>query len=45
MGTNEASVKLNWKTFAPLAVWLMLYPVPVPEGLQLPWLELIGNKL
>src|SRR3982750_4921935 len=35
MGTKKrASVKLNWKTFAPLAVWLVLYLIPVPEGLQ-----------
>src|SRR4249920_1769950 len=35
MGTKKrASVKLNWKTFAPLAVWLVLYLIPVPEGLN-----------
>src|ERR1044072_8445336 len=35
MGTKKrASVKLNWKTFAPLIVWLVLYLIPVPAGLQ-----------
>lgn len=27
-------MKLSWKTFAPLAVWLVLYLIPVPQGLQ-----------
>ena len=28
------SVKASWKMFAPLLVWLVLYLIPVPEGLQ-----------
>ena len=27
-------MKISWKTFAPLAVWLVLYLIPVPAGLQ-----------
>jgi L-tartrate/succinate antiporter len=35
MGTKRGqSVKISWKTFAPLAVWLVLYLIPVPAGLQ-----------
>ena len=26
-------VKVNWKTVAPLVVWLAIYPTPVPAGL------------
>ncbi|MBR0757649.1 DASS family sodium-coupled anion symporter [Bradyrhizobium jicamae] len=26
-------MKLHWRTFAPLVVWLVLYLIPVPEGL------------
>ena len=29
-----ASAKFGWKTLAPLAVWLVLYLIPVPAGLQ-----------
>ena len=29
-----ASAKIGWKTFAPLIGWLVLYLIPVPEGLQ-----------
>src|SRR5437660_10792882 len=31
---TRASVKISWKTFAPLVVWLVLYLIPVPAGLQ-----------
>src|ERR1043166_9530477 len=35
MGTKRGqSVKISWKTFAPRAVWLVLYLIPVPAGLQ-----------
>ncbi|MBL0086647.1 MAG: DASS family sodium-coupled anion symporter [Ideonella sp.] len=27
-------MKMNWKTWAPIGVWLVLYFVPVPEGLK-----------
>ncbi len=27
-------MKISWKTFAPLVVWLVLYLIPVPAGLQ-----------
>ena len=27
-------MKLSWKTLAPLAIWLVLYLIPVPAGLQ-----------
>src|SRR3954465_5282632 len=27
-------VKINWKTIAPLAIWLVLYLMPVPAGLN-----------
>ena len=29
-----ASVKITWKTIAPLGIWLALYLVPVPAGLN-----------
>ncbi len=32
-GRDEASgaaVKISWKTFAPVVVWLVLYLIPVP---------------
>src|SRR4029077_14549774 len=32
---NEgARVKITWKTIAPLAIWLAIYLVPVPAGLN-----------
>lgn len=27
-------MKLSWRTFAPLAVWLVIYLIPVPSGLN-----------
>src|SRR5258708_613328 len=34
-GRNKgAFVKITWKTIAPLAIWLALYLVPVPSGLN-----------
>src|SRR3954451_3090308 len=27
-------VRINWKTIAPLAIWLVLYLMPVPAGLN-----------
>ena len=32
--TLGARVKINWKTIAPLAIWLAIYLVPVPAGLN-----------
>src|SRR5262245_34023494 len=32
--TKGERVKISWKTIAPLAVWLALYLVPVPAGLN-----------
>jgi L-tartrate/succinate antiporter len=35
MGKNKgAFVKITWKTIAPLGIWLALYLVPVPAGLN-----------
>ena len=31
---KRGSVKITWKTIAPLAVWLALYLLPVPAGLN-----------
>src|SRR6266567_9190 len=31
---KEASMKVNWKTIAPLVVWLVIYVLPTPEGLN-----------
>ena len=31
---ERARVKITWKTVAPLLVWLVLYLVPVPAGLN-----------
>ena len=33
-GNRGAGVKITWKTIAPLVVWLVLYLVPVPAGLN-----------
>src|SRR6476620_11298999 len=33
-GAGEARVKITWKTAAPLLIWLVLYLVPVPDGLN-----------
>ena len=33
-GNKGARVKITWKTVAPLVVWLVLYLVPVPAGLN-----------
>jgi anion transporter len=30
----EATLKLNWRTLAPLVVWLVIYLIPVPDGLK-----------
>ena len=27
-------MKISWKTVAPIVVWLMLYLIPVPAGLN-----------
>jgi hypothetical protein len=27
-------MRINWKTVAPLAVWLVVYLVPTPAGLN-----------
>ena len=27
-------MRINWKTIAPLGVWLVLYLIPVPAGLN-----------
>jgi len=32
--TRGGFVKITWKTFAPLVVWLAIYLVPVPAGLN-----------
>lgn len=34
MTQKGAPVKINWKTVAPLGVWLVLYLIPVPAGLN-----------
>src|SRR3954462_5535639 len=31
---KEARVKITWKSVAPLLIWLALYLVPVPAGLN-----------
>jgi citrate:succinate antiporter/L-tartrate/succinate antiporter len=33
-GNEGARVKITWKTIAPLAIWLAIYLVPVPAGLN-----------
>ena len=33
-GSEGARVKITWKTIAPLAIWLAIYLVPVPAGLN-----------
>ena len=33
-GGKEGRVKITWKTIAPLLIWLALYLVPVPAGLN-----------
>ena len=33
-GGKEGRVKITWKTVAPLLIWLVLYLVPVPAGLN-----------
>ena len=33
-GNKGARVKITWKTVAPLAIWLAIYLVPVPAGLN-----------
>lgn len=33
-GNKGARVKFTWKTIAPLAIWLAIYLVPVPAGLN-----------
>src|SRR5436190_15807034 len=33
-GNKGERVKITWKTVAPLAIWLALYLVPVPAGLN-----------
>src|ERR1043166_674711 len=32
--SGGAAVRINWKTIAPLGVWLVLWLVPVPAGLN-----------
>jgi citrate:succinate antiporter/L-tartrate/succinate antiporter len=32
--TRGAGVRINWKTIAPLGVWLVLWLIPVPAGLN-----------
>ena len=32
--TTEAPVKINWKAIAPLVVWLVIYLLPTPAGLN-----------
>src|SRR3979411_2243192 len=34
MELKGAAVKITWKTIAPLGVWLVLYLIPVPAGLN-----------
>ena len=31
---SGATTTISWKTFAPLGVWLVLYLIPVPAGLN-----------
>jgi citrate:succinate antiporter/L-tartrate/succinate antiporter len=31
---EEASMKIHWKTIAPLVVWLVIYLLPIPAGLN-----------
>jgi len=33
-GTGGGCLRITWKTIAPLGIWLALYLIPVPAGLN-----------